>query len=170
MAELTIKFPQLTGRSLIAAAIPTVVATVLLVAMLAVHHSNSIVRVSSIVGPVSGFTPYFFPDQIPDQYTVNKDHSLFSGQLLQITLEKVSGSVLTLTEQTLPSGLSARTLLSGGSQIKGAVGPATINAVDGRLVGTLLPSDHATLVLITGPQSASLNDISDLIRALRPSS
>lgn len=133
------------------------------------NHINEYKLLTKIAGqPVTAFTPYYFNNgRPPDGYKVMKDQSQYSNGILQITLQKSSNQSLVLTEQARPNNLNASNLLIGTSSIKGAAGPAGVNNVEGRDVGTLIPTAHQTLILITSTTSSAQSDITTLLQSLQ---
>lgn len=168
MAELTIRIPQLTRRRLILFGGGLLGAVVL--ATVAILYLNRTTGLATITpDKIKAFTPLYFAHETPpDGYQLDRQHSRYDGELLQITLTNPGGAAVVITEQSRPAKLKADQLLSNTSAVKGAAGPAGVTAVEGRVVGTMLPNGVQTLVLVNAPGSVNASNIGDILKSLRP--
>jgi hypothetical protein len=167
MAELTIKIPQLSSRRLAIGGAGLGAAALLAAgAILFLNRTSGLATIAH--GKIEAFTPVYFAHETPpDGYGVDFEHSRYDGKLLQISLTKDADQTVVITEQARPDGVSADQLLSHVSAVKGALGPAGVTSVEGRVVGTMLPTGAETLVLVNAPGSVSTSDVSDVLKSLR---
>jgi hypothetical protein len=117
---------------------------------------------------ITSFTPYFFKSNIPAGYAVDTGHTQYSEGTLFITLTKAGQPSLVLTEQPMPSNLTDQDIQQNSSSIKNTSDPATINDIEGRLVGTMVARARNTLILLNAPGNASKDDLTVLLQGLEP--
>jgi len=122
----------------------------------------------SISSQIHGFTPYFFYKTIPNGYSYDASSTIYDQGVLIAALKGRDGSAVTLTEQAMSSSLTDEKLFGDIEAVGGTDGKATVNDVDGRIVGTMVSSDHKTLVLLTAGQATNKNDVISLLRGLSP--
>ncbi len=121
-----------------------------------------------ITQKITGFTPYFYERRVPGGYTVDQSRVLYDGQVLMIPLTKAGVPSIILTEQQLPQNLPDENVQQNGESVTVTTGKATINNVEGRLVGTLLARQHRTLILLSSPNDTNKDDLKMLLQKLRP--
>ncbi|HSW66648.1 MAG TPA: hypothetical protein VLI54_05925 [Bacillota bacterium] len=114
------------------------------------------------------FVPYFYFDKVPAGYTLDVSKSSANDTALLMTLTKAGEPPLVLSEQQLPDRLSREEIFQNGEKVDVANGRATINSVEGRLVGAYTPSEHDLLILLNAPGQASKDDMKLLLQALKP--
>lgn len=114
------------------------------------------------------FTPYFYFDKIPAGYSLDTIHISFDDDVLIMPLKKAGSPPIILTEQAIADNLSQEEVQKNGEAISGTASPATINKVEGRLVGTMFASDHKTLILLTTATNTNEDDLMALLRELKP--
>lgn len=121
----------------------------------------------SVTAQIKDFDVYFYSGSIPAGYSLNKSLVKFEGGVLMARLDKQGGPSVTLTEQMLPAKLTDQEIQQNGTTIHDTAGPATINDVEGRLVGTLISPNRKTLVLLNSPGDTSKTDLTLLLQGLR---
>jgi len=123
---------------------------------------------NSVVSKINGFVPYFYKKDIPNGYSLDEEAISLDHDVLMIPLiTKPDSPTVVLTEQLLPSGLSQQDIQQNGEAVSGTVVPATINTVEGRLVGTMVAKTDHTLILLNAPATVDKNDIVALIQGLQ---
>jgi hypothetical protein len=168
MAELTIRIPQLTPRRLIIGGAGLGASLFLAaVAILFLNRTSGLATIAH--GQIEAFTPLYFAHETPpDGYKLDREHSRYDGNLLQMTIAKPGGAPVVITEQARPAKLDPDQLLTNTSAVKGTAGAAGVTIVEGRVVGTMLPAGMQTLVLVNAPGSVDESDVSDILKSLRP--
>lgn len=142
----------------------------ILTAVIAIIYIQQHTGLSAITGHIDAFTPYYFRhNQPPDGYQVDKSETKYSDGLLAISLTKNDQSVV-INEQAAPSGLNPDTLVGKGTKIKDAPGLAAISNVEGRTVGVLLPTGSHTLIILNANAGFDHDQMTDLLKAFRPTS
>lgn len=123
----------------------------------------------SIARQITGFTPYFFYDEIPGGYSLDEKSISFDDGIVIIPLTKPGSPPVVLTEQPLPDNLSPDLLQEKESEkVKNTAAPAIINKVEGRLVGIMTSREHRLLLLINAPGNLHTEDIAELLQGLKP--
>lgn len=122
---------------------------------------------ASITNRIYGFSLYFYEHNIPGGYNVDASQVIYSGQVLMVPLTKPNAPTIVLTEQPLPN-IPDDNIQQNGEGVTVSTGKATINNIEGRLVGTLIPSDRHTLILLNAPGEANKDDLKVLLQELRP--
>jgi hypothetical protein len=123
----------------------------------------------AIVSQIHDFTPYFYFHHVSGGYTIDKAHISFESNILMVPLTGPNSSTtVVLTEQSMPPKLSAQDIQFNGTGVDGTIYPATINEIEGRLVGTMIDAKHRTLILISAPEGVGREDISLLLQGLKP--
>ncbi len=119
---------------------------------------------------VTGFTPFFYTKEIPAGYSVNTNHIVSSPSLLIVTLTSPGGPDIVLTEQPADASLTAEKLQGEGERVDvGNVADfATVNNVEGRMVGVLITRKPKTLVILNTSSQDSKDIVISLLRALKP--
>ena len=119
---------------------------------------------------ITGFTPYFYAKEIPAGYSVDTAHIVSSANLLIVTLTGPSGPAIVLTEQPADASLTAEKLQGQGERVDvGSVADfATVNNVEGRLVGVLITRKPKTLVILNTSSQDAKDTVVGLLRALKP--
>ncbi len=132
-------------------------------------HPQSLLP-AEVAGRVSGFPLYFYSRRIPGGYGLDAGRVSSNEGVLIMPLTKLGGPAITLTEQAMPAKLSDDELQQNGDKVSGTAGPATINDIEGRLVGTMLATQagQRVLILINAPGSADKADLTALLQGLRP--
>jgi hypothetical protein len=113
------------------------------------------------------FLPYFYFDEVPAGY-----------QLGDVTADKETGVVLfelthpekptvMLAEQSFSDKINPDDLLRDGDTVKDTAHPAAINSVEGRLVGIMIDSETATMILFNAPGDADKQDLKALLQGLK---
>jgi hypothetical protein len=123
---------------------------------------------ASILQQITGFTPYFYTDQIPAGYAFDSSKIVFDGRVLLVPLTKPNEPGVVLSEQAFPSKLTDQDLQQNGEPVRFTAGTASINTIEGRLVGTLIPNDRKTLVLISSQSDQIKDDLTTLLQQLQP--
>jgi hypothetical protein len=156
------------GRSrwLAIAAVGTLVLDVGAVAWIQTHPGSLLP--ASMVRKLAGVQAYTFFGKAPAGYQIDKAHVTVDNNVLLVPLTGADGTRAVMTEQAIPERLTPEDILQGGDAVQGAIGKATINDMQVRLVGTMISPDHKTMVLITASQGTSKDDLAALLRGLRP--
>ncbi|HKU18301.1 MAG TPA: hypothetical protein VJP80_03420 [Candidatus Saccharimonadales bacterium] len=121
---------------------------------------------STITAQIRTFTPYFFVGQVPAGYAVNSANITFDQGVLFIPLTKSGAPAITISEQLVPKSVSSDTMQQNGQSVPTSIGNATINSVEGRLVGTFIVDK--TLILLSSPSDSNMNELTVLLQGLRP--
>ena len=122
----------------------------------------------AITAQIQDFTPYFYIKQIPAGYSLDNTRVSFNHGVLIIPLTKPGNATITLNEQKLPTGLSDPDIQQNGEVVEGTISPATINDIEGRLLGTMLASVDHTMVLLNASGDTTKDDLTALLRGLQP--
>ena len=121
----------------------------------------------NVAGQITGFTPYFYFDEIPAGYTFDQSRAKIDQGVLFLPLTKSGSPDIVLTEQVWDPSLKINDLEGRGTKIKDAAGPAAINSVEGRQVGVMvIPRDH-TLVLLNCPGGTDKDVLASLLLGVK---
>jgi hypothetical protein len=149
-----------------------VIAAVICVAVAVVGFmlltKSSFLLPASTVQQVTGFTPYFYNGSVPAGYTFDASRITYGSNILMLPLTKSGSATIIMTEQQLPDNLSDQDIQQNGESVTSTVGKASINTIEGRLVGTLIVRDRKTLIILNAPGEASKDDIRALLQGLVP--
>src|SRR5262249_3459271 len=124
---------------------------------------------ADLVAQVNNFTPYFYPKKIPAGYSLDKTKASFSGGVLIMPLTKTGSPTIVINEQQIPLTLSDEQVQQNSEKVAGTLGTASINSIEGRLVGTMVvsASNHRTLILLNASGDADKADLTALLQGLR---
>lgn len=124
----------------------------------------------TVASQITGFTPYFFFDKIPNGYSLNERSIGFDQNIMIVPLIKSGDSTIVLTQQALSQNLSQELLEQEDSiKIKGtAAEMAIINKVEGRMVGIMTSKKYNLLLLINAPANTPEEIITELLQELKP--
>lgn len=112
------------------------------------QHRPSSLLPKDISSQSQNFEVYFYAHSIPAGYSVDQKHATYNQGVIFVPLIKGKDTI-TLSEQAMPSELSPKALQQNGEVVDRVIGEATINKVEGRLVGTFISPDGKTLALLT---------------------
>lgn len=152
----------------IGAAVVVLALGVVLAGRLAARPQATSLLPPSIIAQIKSFTPYFYTDAVPAGYSMKTTQISFERDVLIVPLNSPNGPPLVLSEQAMPGNLTPEAVQQNGSPVSTSVGKATINDIEGRLVGTLIPTDKRTLILISGAEKADKNALTSLLQQLKP--
>jgi hypothetical protein len=160
-----------TGKGLRKFWIPLAAAAVI-IAVVVGFAWHSIFRSSPLPSWITaqsvGFAPYFFTGRIPAYYKIDTAHITYSQGLLFIPLTKPGQPTITITEQGMPQTLSISDIQQNSEAVDVAGGSASINTIEGRLVGTFINADHKTLVVLSSTDSEiNKDDLRLLLQGLQ---
>jgi hypothetical protein len=155
-------------RAVLSAAVVVLVLGISLASYLAIRPRTAPLLPVNIIAQVSGFTPYFYSGTIPAGFTAKTADISYEQGILLIPLVHPSGTNLVITEQSLPADVTPESIQQNGTPVKTHIGNATINDIEGRLVGTLIPSDKRTLILITATDKSNKPALTSLLQQLTP--
>jgi hypothetical protein len=119
----------------------------------------------SLTSQVTTFTPYFYTGKIPAGYTLDTAHASYSQGVLMLPLTKNGSPTVILAEQY---GTQIKNLHEGGDKVENTNDPASINSVEGRMVGVMDASAHHTLIIFNAPSGVDKDDLTALLQALKP--
>jgi hypothetical protein len=125
---------------------------------------------TSVLKSITGFTPYFYAREIPAGYSVDTAHIVSSADLLIVTLISPGAPSIVLTEQPTDTSLTTEKLQGEGERVDvGNVADfATVNKVEGRLVGVVITRDPKTLVILNTSSADAKDALVSLLRSLKP--
>jgi len=115
-----------------------------------------------------GFTAYFYAKAIPEGYRLDTAHISTDAGVIIMPLTKPEYPTIVLTEQALPDNADQLGLQDNGQKVAGTLAPATINDVEGRLVGVMIVRETKTLILLNAPGNGNRADMAALLQGLRP--
>lgn len=121
----------------------------------------------AITSAVHGFSTYFYSGSIPVGYTLNADGINMQNGMLFLPLVKAGKPSVTITEQAIGDKFDFDSLQTYATKVEGAVAPAIINDVEGRLVGIMPVRDTKTLVLLNATPGMDKDELTELIKGLR---
>lgn len=121
-----------------------------------------------ISSQVTSFTPYFYFDEVPAGYKLADSRLDKEFGVALFSLTKLGRPAITVSEQPLSGSVDPNKLLKGGESVRGTTGPATINQVEGRLVGIMINTDNKTMILLNTTSDAEKQDLKDLLKGLKP--
>ena len=122
----------------------------------------------NITQQITSFTPYFYEQQVPSGYIMDQSKVVYKDQILMVPLQKANAATIVLTEQPMPPKLPDEHIQQNGEDVSVDTGKATINDIEGRLVGTLITRDRQTLILLSSVGEAGKDDIKTLLQKLVP--
>jgi hypothetical protein len=152
-------------NGLIVVGITVIIIVCLSLALLLPKSSPSMLP-PSLQKQAKDFTPYFFEGSIPAGYRLNESQATYDNKVLITPLSRPNGPTITITQQPMPSKLSENNLLANGEKLQTDAGPATLNDVEGRFVGTIITHDPKVLIIINTPNDTNKSDVSALMRGL----
>lgn len=129
---------------------------------------NALLLPSTIMQKINGFTPYFYVTNIPAGYTVDQKTMVYENGVLMVPLAKKDSPNVVITEQAMPTRVTKEELQKNGKAVSETAQPATINDIEGHLVGTMVDAGNHTLVMINSPSESNNADITLLLQGLRP--
>ena len=134
------------------------------------HRQPETLLPAALLQQAHGFTPYFYAGQIPAEYTLDTSKATIDQGVLIMPLTSAGKPSIVLTEQSAPSSVSQQDLQQNGDKVDGTIAPATINDIEGRLLGTMIVADKQghTLILLNALGNANKADLTDLLQGLRP--
>jgi len=121
---------------------------------------------ASITKQVTSFTPYFYFNSIPADYTLDITHASVRDDVMFVPLTRAGSSQVVLTEQLLPSTLHRDDVQQNGNPVDNTLGTATVNNIEGRQLGTMIVGK--TLILLSGSTDTSKEDLIKLLQGLKP--
>ena len=121
-----------------------------------------------ISSQITTFRPYFYFDEVPADYKLADSRFDKEFGVALFSLTKLGRPAITIAEQPLSSELDPNQLLKGGESVRDTAGPATINSVEGRLVGIMVDTENKTMILLNTTTDAEKQDIKDLLKGLKP--
>lgn len=150
-------------------AVASCIAAAVTLALVTNHkHSYASLLPERIATQATTFDPYFYRNKIPAGYTFDDSRISFDQGVLIVPLAKPGSPAITLTEQAAPANVTAENLQQNGARVSGTAAPATINDIEGRLLGTMIVSTQQgrTLVLLNAPGNADKADLTALLQGL----
>jgi len=118
---------------------------------------------------VDAFTPYFYRGRIPADYHADTDHATYTAGVLMMSLTKVGAPSLTLSEQAMAKTIVEDDLFINGEKVDvNGSAKASVNSVEGRLLGVFLSGDRKTLAFLTTTSDMNKNDLKALLQELVP--
>ena len=132
------------------------------------HRQPATLLPAAMVQQVHDFTPYFYTGQIPAGYTLDTSKASLDQGVLIMPLTNAGKPSVVLTEESMPSSVSQQDLQQNGSKIAGTIAPATINDIEGRLLGTMIVANKRgrTLILLNAPGNTDKADLTVLLQGL----
>lgn len=115
---------------------------------------------------ITGFTPYFYNNSVPAGYTFDPAALRFTNGILVATLTKQGAPSITMTQQRLPADLTDDAIQQNAETVATNVGKASINTIEGRLLGSFIVRDRNTLILFNCSGDANKDDIRALLQNL----
>lgn len=131
-------------------------------------NQNRSLLPARVVQQARDFTPYFYLNSIPAGYALDTTHISTDAGILIVPLTSQGRPTIVLTEQRLPDNAAHLGIQDNGQKVTGTNAPATINDVEGRLVGTMVVDSQKTLIFLNAPGNADKGDITALLRGLQP--
>lgn len=123
----------------------------------------------SVAKQTTQFTPFFFFDKIPGNYSLDTSSISFDQGIAIIPLTRPDSPSVTITEQLLPENFSPDLIRQDNSQqVKDTAAPAIINKIEGRTVGIMTSDEHNVLLIINAPGDMSAEDMTMLLQGLKP--
>jgi hypothetical protein len=114
------------------------------------------------------FTPYFYSEHPPSQFTLaSKNDLTYSTNSLLVSLKNKDGKKVVISEEPMPENLK-KSKVQGDEDVPGAPGSAAVSYNEGRIIGTLLTADKQTMVVINAANTLDSSIMKDLLRQLQP--